>query len=176
MITGLPGKFSAGFDLKYFQSASPADAAALVQNGGRFAQRLYGLGKPVVAAANGHAIAMGCFILQACDYRICAKGAFRIGANETVIDMVLPPFAQELLHARVRPDRLTEVAIFGTLFGPEEAVEVGLADRVAEPEGVLEGAMEMATELSQLPAKAYAGNKTVMRRGTLTAIEASFAG
>jgi len=118
VLTGLPGKFSAGFDLKYFQSQGAEATRDLVNDGGRLALRLYGLKKPLVAALTGHAIAMGCFITQGCDYRIATAGDFRIGANETAIGMVLPEFALQLLLARVRPDRLTEAAVIARLFGP----------------------------------------------------------
>jgi len=173
VLTGLPGKFSAGFDLKFFQSAGPEASAALVNGGGALAHRLYGFPKPVVAAANGHAIAMGCFILQACDVRIAAAGDFKIGANETAIDMVLPVFALELLHARVRPDRLTEAAVIGRLYDPEGAREVGYVDEVVGPEALAETAMRTAAALARLPARGYAGNKQAIRRDSLDAIAAS---
>lgn len=173
VLTGLPGKFSAGFDLKFFQSAGPEASAALVNGGGALAHRLYGFPKPVVAAANGHAIAMGCFILQACDVRIAAAGDFKIGANETAIDMVLPVFALELLHARVRPDRLTEAAVIGRLYDPEGAREVGYVDEVVGPDALAETAMKTAAALARLPARGYAGNKQAIRRDSLDAIAAS---
>ncbi len=173
VLTGLPGKFSAGFDLKYFQTAGAEASTALVNGGGALAHRLYGFPKPLVAAASGHAIAMGCFILQACDVRIAAAGDFRIGANETAIDMVLPGFALELLHARVRPDRLTEAAIIARLYDPEGAREVGYVDEVAAPDALLDRALAIAAALARLPARAYAGNKHAIRRATLDAMAAS---
>lgn len=173
ILTGLPGKFSAGFDLKYFQTAGAEAGAALVNGGGAFAHRLYGFPKPVIGAVTGHAIAMGCFILQGCDVRIGVSGDFKIGANETAINMVLPVFAQELLHARVRPDRLTEAAILARLYDPETAKVVGYLDQIVSAEALSETATTMAQTLGALPPKAYAGNKRAMRRDTLTAIAAS---
>lgn len=173
LLTGLPGKFSAGFDLKYFQANGPEAARDLVNGGGALALRLYGFPKPVIAAVTGHAIAMGCFILQSCDVRICAEGDFKIGANETAIDMVLPEFALQLLHARVRPEKLTEAAIVGRLYDPNGALEVGYIDRIAAPEALMDTAMTLAKGIGQLPPRAYAGNKRAIRRDTLAAIEAS---
>jgi len=173
VLTGLPGKFSAGFDLKYFQSQGADATRELVNDGGKLALRLYGLKKPLVAALTGHAIAMGCFITQGCDHRIASAGDFRIGANETAIGMVLPEFALQLLLARVRPDRLTEAAVIARLFGPQEAKEVGFVDEVVEADALMETAMGVARQLAQLPPSAYAGNKRLLRRDTLAAIEAS---
>lgn len=175
VLTGLPGKFSAGFDLKYFQSQGAEATRDLVNDGGRLALRLYGLKKPLVAAVTGHAIAMGCFITQSCDYRIAAAGDFKIGANETAIGMVLPEFALQLLLARVRPDRLTEAAVIARLFGPEDARAVGYVDEVVPADALMETAMGVAHQLAQLPASAYAGNKRLLRRDTLAVIEASLA-
>ncbi|MEM7768027.1 MAG: crotonase/enoyl-CoA hydratase family protein [Pseudomonadota bacterium] len=176
ILTGQPGKFSAGFDLKYFQSEGPEAAAALVNRGGALAHRLYGYPKPVIAAATGHAIAMGCFILQACDVRYCVAGDFRIGANETAINMVLPEFALELLHARIPPQRLTEAAVIARLYDPAGAKDVGYIDEVVAPEALMATAKETAKALAALPAKAYAGNKNAIRRDTLGAIADSLAG
>ncbi|MEO0816001.1 MAG: crotonase/enoyl-CoA hydratase family protein [Pseudomonadota bacterium] len=173
VLTGLPGKFSAGFDLKYFQSQGAEAARDLVNDGGKLALRLYGLKKPLVAAVSGHAIAMGCFITQCCDYRIATAGDFKIGANETAISMVLPEFALQLLLARVRPERLTEAAVIARLFSPEDAVDMGYVDKVVPAEALMETAMGVAKGLAQLPPSAYAGNKRLLRRDTLAAIEAS---
>lgn len=176
IVTGRPGRFSGGFDLKYFQTAGPEGMAALVNDGGRLAHRIYGFPMPVIGAISGHAIAMGCFIAQSCDMRIGMAGDFKIGANETAIDMVLPVFAQELLHARVRSDRLTETAILARLYDPEAAVEVGYLDQVAEPDALITEAATLARMLAELPVKAYAGNKRAIRKDTLDAIEASLPG
>lgn len=174
VLTGRPGRFSAGFDLNYFQTQGAEATRTLVSDGGKLAHRLYGFKKPVVAAVSGHAIAMGCFLAQSCDYRIGTAGDFKIGANETAINMVLPEFALQLLRARVRPDRLTEAAVIARLFAPNEAVEVGYLDRVVEGDVLMETAMATASALGELPNGAYFGNKKLVRRETLAAIEASF--
>ena len=174
ILTGRAGRFSAGFDLNYFQTQGAEATRELVMNGGKLAHRLYGFKKPLIAAVSGHAIAMGCFLTQCCDYRIGAAGDFKIGANETAISMVLPEFALQLLLARVRPDRLTEAAVIARLFAPHDAVEVGYLDRVVESDALMDTAMATATALGELPGGAYAGNKALIRRDTLAAIEASF--
>ncbi|MEM9225975.1 MAG: crotonase/enoyl-CoA hydratase family protein, partial [Pseudomonadota bacterium] len=95
VIAGRPGRFSAGFDLNILTGGSIDDAIGLVKYGGRTALRMYGSDKPIVAACPGHAIAMGSFFLLSTDYRIGTPGAFKIGANESAIGMVIPEFAAE---------------------------------------------------------------------------------
>ncbi|MEO1359047.1 MAG: crotonase/enoyl-CoA hydratase family protein, partial [Pseudomonadota bacterium] len=101
IITGREGRFSGGFDLKLMMSLPGEEVKALVDGGGKLAHRLFSFPMPVIAACNGHGVAMGCFILLSCDVRIGTAGAFKIGANETQINMVLPIFASELVKARV---------------------------------------------------------------------------
>ena len=164
VITGRPDRFSGGFDLKMMMGASPEEVRKLVMGGGALALRLFTMPMPVIAACTGHGIAMGCFILLGCDKRIGAAGAYRIGANETQIGMVLPVFALELCKARLNPLYMTESVIMGTLFSPEEAVTVGYLDQVTAPDQVLAEAMAEAERLKALPGAALAGNKKILRQ------------
>jgi enoyl-CoA hydratase len=176
VLAGKPGLFSAGFDLKLMQGASPNEVKTLVMRGGAFAARLYGNKLPVVAACTGHAIAMGVFLLLGCDTRIGAAGEFAIGANETINNMVLPQFGIELPKARLNPQYLTEAVIQAKMYDPVAATTVGYLDQVVAPEKVVETATGVAAQLAQLPGQAYAGNKKLLRAETLAAIEASLAG
>tara|TARA_R110001599_G_scaffold99294_1_gene254552 strand:- start:6233 stop:6901 length:669 start_codon:yes stop_codon:yes gene_type:complete len=164
VITGRPDRFSGGFDLKMMMGASPEDVRKLVMGGGALALRLFTMPMPVIAACTGHGIAMGCFILLSCDKRFGASGAYKIGANETQIGMVLPVFALELCKARLNPLYMTESVVMGTLFSPEEAVTVGYLDKVTAPENVLAEAMAEAERLKALPGAAVAGNKKILRK------------
>ena len=176
VITGRAGRFSAGFDLKLMASSPGEEVKALVDNGGVLAHRLYGFSKPVVAACNGHGIAMGSFILMSCDVRIGTRGAYKLGANETQINMVLPIFASELLRARVPQQMLTQSGIQGHLYDPESAVTAGFLDMVVDEGQALASAMEHAAALVPLSGTAYAGNKRLLRETTLTTIAASLPG
>lgn len=170
VLTGREGKFSAGFDLKLMMGSEPDLVRDLVKGGGRLALRLYKFPMPVVAACTGHGIAMGAFILLGCDTRIGARGAFKIGMNETQINMVLPHFAIEFPKARLNPLYLTEAAINGTLFAPEEAVKVGFLDMVTTPEALLDAAVAEAERLKAFTGHAYAQNKLLIRKHTIESI------
>lgn len=173
VLTGLPGKFSAGFDLKYFMSHAMEDNQALVAAGGRIAYRLFNMPKPVIAAVSGHAIAMGIFLVMACDRRIGISGDYKIGANETVNGMVVPRFAMELLKWRLQPHALDEAAVMARLYTPEQAVHVGYLEELVPAEALMETAMNTAARLTELPADAYAGNKRLVREAPLKAMAES---
>ena len=145
----------------------------MVKRGGRLALRLYSFPMPVVAACTGHGIAMGSFLLLASDIRIGAAGAFKIGANESAINMVLPVFGLELPKARLSPRYLTRALVNATLFDPEEAVAVGFLDQVVAADQVRGTAIEQARMLSSLTSSAYARNKILLRQATIDVIQPS---
>ncbi|MFY8075697.1 MAG: enoyl-CoA hydratase-related protein, partial [Sphingorhabdus lacus] len=80
VLAGREGRFSGGFDLNAFATLGADGVYKLLDAGAELLLRLYGGPLPVVAACTGHAIAMGTFLLHACDTRVGASGAFKIGA------------------------------------------------------------------------------------------------
>jgi enoyl-CoA hydratase len=174
VLTGRPERFSAGFDLKFFASAQPEDMRRLVNGGGKVAFRLFTSKLPVVIAANGHAIAMGAFMLLGGDTRIGARGAYKIGANETINGMTLPGFGVELPRARLNPMYMTEALIQARLYAPDEAVPVGWLDKVVEPRELLAAAMAEAERLKPIANGAYWGNKMLARKPAIDALRGTF--
>jgi enoyl-CoA hydratase len=173
VLAGREGRFSGGFDLGAFASLGAEGVYSLLDGGAELLLRLYGGPLPVVAACTGHAIAMGVFILHACDTRVGASGAFKIGANEAVTGMNLPAFALELSRDRLSPAHLTRAMVQGFIYDPAGAVEAGYLDMVAPPDQVEAVALGIAGQLAALPGASYAWNKQALRRPTLDRIRAS---
>lgn len=173
VLMGREGRFSGGFDLNAFASLGADGVYKLLDAGAELLLRLYGGPLPVVAACTGHAIAMGVFILHACDTRIGTAGDYKIGANEAITGMNLPVFAMELARDRLNPSHLTRAMIQGYIYNPQGAVEAGYLDMLAPAEEVEAKALAVASQLAQLPAPAYAWNKKAMRKTTLDRIKAS---
>jgi enoyl-CoA hydratase len=173
VLAGRDGRFSGGFDLNAFASLGAEGVYKLLDAGAELLLRLYGGPLPVVAACTGHAIAMGVFILNACDTRVGASGEYKIGANEAITGMQLPIFAMELSRDRLSPQHLTRAMVQGFIYNPEGAVEAGYLDMLADADQVEATAMAVAGQLAQLPGKAYAWNKQAIRKATLDRIRAS---
>lgn len=173
VLAGRPERFSAGFDLKFFAAAEPDQVRGLVVGGGKLAFRLFTSEKPVVMACTGHAIAMGAFLLLSGDTRIAARGAYRIGANETVNGMTLSAFGVELPRARLNPMHLTEALAQARMYTPDEAVPVGWVDRVVEPGEVMAAAMAEAERLLPIANHAYGRNKRMARQPAIDVIGVS---
>ncbi len=173
VLTGREGRFSGGFDLGMMGSFTRDDSVRLLDRASELLLRLYGGPLPVVAACNGHAIAMGVFLLMACDTRIGASGEFKLGANESITGMTLPVFAVELARDRLSPLHQTRAMIQAFIYDPKGAVEAGYLDMLVQPDQVVKQALFIAGQLAKLPGHAYAYQKSAMRKPALDAIRAS---
>jgi enoyl-CoA hydratase len=173
VLSGREGRFSGGFDLQALTGSGPEAAIALLDAGASLLLRLYGNPLPVVAACTGHAIAMGVFILHACDTRVGASGGYKIGANETINGMVLPQFALELSRDRLNPLHMTKAVVQAFIYDPEGAVQAGYLDMLTDLDKVESQAVHIADMLAQLPGHAYHGNKLAIRGATIERIKAS---
>ncbi|MCZ6659545.1 MAG: crotonase/enoyl-CoA hydratase family protein [Gammaproteobacteria bacterium] len=172
LITGRPGMFSGGFDLKEFEKG-PDATMALVNKGARMLLRIFSHPQPVVIACSGHAIAAGAFMLLAADTRVGAEGDFKIGLNETAIGMTLPTFGLELAKSRLSKRYQTAAVIQAQLFDPEGARDVGFLDEVVAADSLLDHALQRAVVLARMPNDAYAANKLAIREASIAAIRAS---
>jgi enoyl-CoA hydratase len=166
VLTGRPGRFCAGFDLKQMM-AGVESARALVSRGAKALLRLYVLPMPLVVACTGHALAGGSLVVLTGDLRLAARGAFRIGLNEVQIGMPVPILAMELARDRLAPAHLTASTLFATIVDPEQALVAGWVDELTDEAALLDRAVERAQKLSTLPRDAYAKTKTSLRERTV---------
>ena len=163
LVVGKPGFLSGGFDLEVMRS-SPEAAGRLVTDGGDLFTRMYGAPVPVIVACPGHAVAAGALLLLAADYRVGARGAFRIGLIETQIGMVLPRWAVELADERLSRRHLQQATVGARMYDPDGARDAGFLDAVVEPDELLDAARTEASRWAELPREAYAG-QVRMNRG-----------
>jgi len=166
VLTGRPGRFCAGFDLREMMKGADS-ARALVTRGADFLLRLYLFPRPLVVACSGHALAGGALTVLTGDLRIGAQGAFRMGLNEVQIGMPVPILAMELARDRLAHRAFQEATLFARIYAPDEAVEAGYLDRVVDEATLLDEATREATRLAALPGDAYAKTKTILRERTV---------
>jgi enoyl-CoA hydratase len=172
LLTGRPGVLSGGFDLTVLAKGGE-HAYAMLMGGFELAGRLLAFPAPVVVACPGHALAMGCFLLQAGDYRIGVSGAHKIGANETAIGLNLPQLGIEIMRQRLVPAHFNRTLINAEIYNPQDAIAAGLLDRVVEPEQLMPEALAMAQRLAKLGRATFATNKQLVRAQALKAVEAA---
>lgn len=166
VLTGRPGVFSGGFDLKILKSGR-FEALGMLRGGFELATRLLSFPRPVVAACSGHAIAMGVFLVLAADYRIGASGEFSLRANEVAIGMTLPRAAIEICRQRLAPAHFVRATLLAEDYSPEAAVAAGFLDRVVEPQALLGASLEAAQGLTGLDPRAHRQTKERLRRDLL---------
>lgn len=173
ILRGRDGVFSGGFDLKEFSEGADS-GISMVKRGMELLIRLYGFPLPVVAAVTGHAVAMGAFVVLACDTRIGAQGNFKVTLPETALGMDLPATMVELTASRVSPRFITRATIQAEVFDPELAVTAGFLDEVVEVPALDARALEVAQKLAQLPQQQYAGNKRLARKHVLARMQDTY--
>ncbi|MFT3925783.1 MAG: crotonase/enoyl-CoA hydratase family protein [Myxococcales bacterium] len=169
ILTGREEVFSAGFDLKVLRAGN-LSSLALMRAGFLFAARMLGHPRPVISACNGHALAMGAFLLLASDYRIGTEGAYKFATNEVAIGIPMPRSGVELCRQRLAPAHFHRAAILAETFNPQGAVEAGFIDRLV-PASELQGAAQaMAGELAKLDRDAHAITKLRIREHSIETI------
>jgi enoyl-CoA hydratase len=174
VLLGRPGRFSAGFDLSVINQGIDA-SRALVTAGGELLLRIVESDVPVVAACSGHALAMGALMLLASDYRVGARGAFKIGLNEVAIGLTLPVFALELARARVAREHLARATNLAEVYDPDGAVAAGFLDRAVAPEQLEAEALATAQQLTKLNRAAYRGTKRKLFGAMIERVRATIA-
>jgi len=170
MLVGQPGIFSAGFDLKVFQS-DPLAGVGMVQSGSKLCRRLLAFPTPVVGVCTGHSIAQGCFTLMACDYRIGVDGPFQLGLNEVQIGMTMHHFGIELPRARLTPAFFQRAVNNAEMFEPADAVVGGFLDKIVPAEELMASAKAEAQRLAGLVLDAHKATKLKLRAGLLTTLD-----
>jgi enoyl-CoA hydratase len=169
ILTGRPGRFSAGFDLNTL-TAGGSEAVGMLRGGFELASRLLGFPRPVVIACSGHAMAMGFFLLLSGDYTIGVDGPYKLVANEVAIGLPMPRPAIAVMRNRLTPAAFTRTAVLAQTFSPEDAIAAGVLDRLVAERELLPTALEVATALSALDMNAHAITKRLARASTLEAI------
>ncbi len=164
VITGRPGVFSAGLNLKVLPTLAPEDLTRTMINFGRTLHRVFAFPIPTVAAVSGHAIAGGAILMFACDRRLVAEGPHRIHVNEVAIGLTLPSWAITIAESAIPPQWHTEAILHARLYSPEEALERGMIQAVVKPsERLQDEALAAADQLKALDTIAYASTKARQR-------------
>jgi enoyl-CoA hydratase len=171
VLTGTGSIFSAGVDLFRLTQDGPDYVRRFLPLLSRFLRALFAFPRPVVAAANGHAIAGGCVIVLACDARLMAEGAGRIGVPELLVGVPFPAAALEIVRFAVPRDQLQSLLYTGRTLPPQEALRAGLVDEVVAPGELLTRAQEVAGQLALIPPQAYRLTKQSLRAEALQRVD-----
>ena len=170
LLKGRAGIFSGGFDLKEM-TKGPQEAMFLTSRGSKMARRILAFPTPVIGVSTGHCIAMGAFLMLACDYRIGAAGDFKVGLNETIIGMTMHNFGIELARYRIPLNYFSRAVINAEIWSPEDAISAGFYDRIAPAEELDAGAAMVAKMFGNLDMGAFNGSKNKSRKAFLVLLD-----
>lgn len=167
LITGNGRAFSAGLDIDALIEDDPKAVSDAIEE---VAAALFLHPAPTVAAVNGHAIAGGCLLLQACDLRIArADASIKIGMPGVALGINYPPILVQILRYRIPPHCIDRVVLEAANHAPQQALALGLLDELADDEQTL--ARQRLNTLAGHPRDAYAEAKRVLREHALVVSE-----
>jgi len=148
VLTGAGGTFCAGADLKGV--AAGRGNRALPEGDGPMGPTRMLLGKPVLAAVEGHAVAGGLELALWCDLRVAARDAvFGVFCRRWGVPLIDGGTVR--LPRLIGHSRALDLVLTGRAVGADEALAMGLANRVAEPGQALAAALELAGQLAAFP-------------------------
>lgn len=162
VITGSDRMFAAGADIDEF--GGPDEAAAVGSAFRRALGAVAAIPRATIAAIAGYALGGGCELALACDFRVAASNA-KLGQPEILLGIIPGGGGTQRLARLLGPARAKDLILTGRQVAADEALRIGLVDRVVDAASVLDEALSWAAELAQGPVAAQALAKRAIDRG-----------
>ncbi|MGJ5833690.1 enoyl-CoA hydratase/isomerase family protein [Streptomyces ossamyceticus] len=166
--------FAAGADIKEMQAM---DHAAMVARSRALQDSFSAVAripKPVVAAVTGYALGGGCELALCADYRIAGENA-KLGQPEILLGVIPGAGGTQRLSRLIGPSKAKDLIFTGRMVKADEALALGLVDRVVPADEVYKAAHEWAAKLAQGPAIALRAAKESIDAGLETDLETGLA-
>ena len=172
VITGEGKAFVAGADISQMSGLYPEEGYKFGQFGAQVFKKIEDLEIPVIAAINGFALGGGCELAMACDIRIASAKA-KFGQPEVNLG-IIPGFSGTYRLSKLVGQGIAKELIYtGGMIGADEALRIGLVNKVVEPENLMNVVMEMAESiLTSAPIAVKFAKKCINENYDLTAAEA----
>jgi enoyl-CoA hydratase/carnithine racemase len=166
ILTGADGAFCSGGNLNRLKEMDATQLRHVIESTAWLYRRIILGEKPVLAAVEGAAYGAGLGLAIACDTVIAARNA-RFCASFVRIGGFPDAALFWSLPWRVGPARARQFMMLGEEIGGEEAVQIGLADRIAEPRAALDEARRLAKRLADGPQLAIRRIKSAIRQAPM---------
>jgi enoyl-CoA hydratase/carnithine racemase len=181
VLTGNGEAFCAGGDIKAMAERLQADPGQIAFNGWQRQQRthhavtaLHAFNKPTIAAVNGAATGLGCDLALCCDFVLASESA-SFAMTYILRGLIPDGGGMYFLPRRVGLARAKELFFTGRKINAQEALQLGMADRVCSPADLLTDACAWAAELSRGSPAALALTKAILDQTFETGAEQVFA-
>ncbi|MGI8794354.1 MAG: enoyl-CoA hydratase/isomerase family protein [Acidimicrobiales bacterium] len=160
--------FAAGADISEFtadgQVIDPPEGEGIAARFRAALDAVAAIPRAVIAAVTGYALGGGCELALACDFRVAADTA-KFGQPEILLGIIPGGGGTQRLARLVGPSRAKDLILTGRQVGAEEALRIGLADRVVPAEEVFDHAVGWAAELASGPVVAHGLAKQAIDAG-----------
>jgi enoyl-CoA hydratase/carnithine racemase len=167
VVWGGPKIFAAGADIKAMAGFGPEEIRPVVAALGDALDLLEIIPKVSIAAINGYALGGGFELALAADLRYLAADG-KVGQPEIGLGVIPGAGGTQRLTQLVGPGRARDLVYTGRQVGAEEAIRLGLVERVTPPEDVFATAVEDARSFANGPREALAAAKASIRAAVLT--------
>jgi enoyl-CoA hydratase/carnithine racemase len=167
VVWGGPKIFAAGADVKAMATWGPEEVRPSVETLGAACDLLESIGTVSIAAVNGYALGGGLELALACDLRYLATDT-SLGQPEIKLGVIPGAGGTQRLVRLVGPGRTRELVYTGRLVPADEALALGLAERILPPDDVLPTAVADARRFATGPRLALAAAKAAIAAATET--------
>jgi len=169
VVTGSEKAFAAGADIKEMAGATSIEMLTRDQ----FARwdRIRKIKKPIIAAVSGFALGGGCELAMACDMIVASESA-RFGQPEITLGVIPGAGGTQRLTRAVGKAKAMELVLKGNMINAEEALRLGLINKVVPVESLIEEAKSWAREIAAQPPIAVRLAKESVLKALDTTIEA----
>jgi enoyl-CoA hydratase/carnithine racemase len=162
--------FAAGNDVKEMADLSYAEMVKVATSASSATTAVARIPKPVIAAVNGYALGGGCELALSADVRVAAEDAV-LGQPEVLLGIIPGAGGTQRLTRLVGPAKAKDLIFTGRFVKADEALRIGLVDRVVPAEKVLEEAVAYAAQFSGGAALAIRAAKECIDRGGETDLD-----
>jgi enoyl-CoA hydratase len=174
IITGEGKAFAAGADIAEMARKTQREGQEFSRAGQKTFRSLELFAKPVIAAVNGFALGGGCELALACDIRVASAKA-KFGQPEVNLGVIPGYAATQRLPRLIGLGNALYLLLSAEMVGADEALRMGLVQKVVEPEQLLAAAEELAKTIAAKGPRAVRLVKQVARKGFLMDFEAGCA-
>lgn len=157
--------FSAGADLTMFPKATPVKAEEFSRAGQKVFGKIEEMSKPVIAAINGFALGGGLELALACDFRVAAEHA-ELGSPEINLGLIPGWGGTQRIVRNLGLAKAKELVMLGNRLNADEALKIGLVNKVVHYDKLRDEVRELAKKLSEGPPIALKYAKHALNFGT----------
>jgi len=170
VITGEGRAFVAGADIEHMSKMTFEEGRKWGAFGAAVFRKIENLEKPTIAAVNGFALGGGCELAMACDMRIASSRA-KFGQPEVGLG-ITPGFSgTQRLPRLIGKAKAIELTLTGDIIDAQTAWSIGLVNKVAEPDELMNEAMALAAKISKNAPLAVRYSNLAIKRGLETDID-----